>query len=73
MGSIPVHLHDKKRKMSYNTKEQIYQARSILEELDDNHSAMTVGFDNETYILTKEQIVTIARALYLADCEINNQ
>ena len=52
------------------TLTSISNARDIMESFDSS-SAMTVGFDNETYSLTKEQMIIIAEALFLADCEIS--
>jgi hypothetical protein len=51
------------------TQEAIANARDIMESFDPS-AAMTVGFDEESYSLTKEQMAIIAGALYLADCEI---
>ena len=54
------------------TAEQaISEARYIMESFDDS-AAMTIGFDKPTYELTAEQMVKIAGALYLADCEIED-
>ena len=49
--------------------QSISEARDIIESFDPS-GAMTVGFDEETYTLTGEQMSKIAAALYLADCEI---
>jgi hypothetical protein len=51
------------------TEQAINEARYIMESFDDS-AAMTIGFDKPTYTLTAEQMVKIAAALYLADCEI---
>jgi hypothetical protein len=48
----------------------IDEARDIMESFDPSGAA-TVGYDKETYTLTQEQMVKIAAALYLADCEIH--
>jgi hypothetical protein len=47
----------------------IDRAREIVESFDEG-GGMTIGFDNPTYTLTKEQMLAIAQALYLADCRI---
>ena len=47
----------------------IEEARLIMEDFDPS-PAMTIGYDKPTYELTSEQMYKIARALYLADCEI---
>ena len=47
----------------------IDKARLIMESFDES-GATTIGFDNPTYTLTREQMATIAGALYLADCRI---
>jgi hypothetical protein len=47
----------------------IDKARLIIESFDEG-GGMTIGFDKPTYELTKEQMLSIAYALYLADCEI---
>ena len=49
----------------------IANARDIIESFDPS-PAMTVGFDEESYSLTAEQMSIIAGALYLADCEIHD-
>lgn len=51
------------------TKEHIAQARDIMESFDTS-AAMTIGYEQDTYTLTAEQMITIAAALYLADCEL---
>jgi hypothetical protein len=51
------------------TETAISEARDIMESFDPS-SAMTVGFDSPTYIMTAEQMTKIAGALYLADCLI---
>ena len=53
------------------TQEAIANARDIIESFDPS-PAMTVGFDEESYSLTPEQMAIIAGALYLADCEIHD-
>ena len=54
------------------TIEAIDEARLIVESLDPS-GAMTIGFEeNETYNLTGKQLSEIAKALYLADCLIND-
>lgn len=59
----------------YNSNEKaqarkaVAEAREIMESFDEG-AAMTIGFDNQTYELTAEQMVKIAQALYLADCII---
>ena len=55
------------------TKTQIAmsQARLIMESFDAS-GALTIGYDQPTYTLTSEQMSTIAGALYLADCEIQD-
>ena len=54
------------------TIEAIDEARLIVESLDPS-GAMTIGFEeNETYNLTGKQLAEIAKALYLADCLIND-
>jgi len=55
------------------TKTQIAidQARLIMESFDAG-GALTVGYDQSTYTLTSNQMSTIAGALYLADCEIQD-
>ncbi len=51
-------------------QEALDEARLLMESFDDS-AAMTIGFDNDTYTLTKEQMLVIARALYLVDCELH--
>lgn len=51
------------------TKELIAKAREIMESFDQS-GAMTIGYDEESYTLTAEQMIIIAGALYLADCEL---
>lgn len=53
-------------------KEMIGNARDIIESFD-NSPAMTIGFDKESYSLTAEQMLTIAAALYAADCHIEDE
>lgn len=53
------------------TQEAISIARDIMESFDPS-PAMTIGFDEESYSLTAEQMSIIAGALYLADCEIHD-
>ena len=52
----------------------IDQARQIIDSLDDS-APETIGYDEATYrsphTLTREQIQTIASALYSADCAIH--
>ena len=50
-------------------QQSIDEARLIIESFDPS-GAMTVGFDEETYTLTAEQMAKLASALYLADCAI---
>jgi hypothetical protein len=52
-----------------NVQQSIDEARLIVESFDSN-GGMTVGFDEDAYTLTAEQMTKIAGALYLADCEI---
>ena len=47
----------------------INEAREIMEGFDD-HGGTLVFYNQESYILTQEQMTKIAGALYLADCEI---
>jgi hypothetical protein len=54
------------------TKDLIAKARDIMESFDQS-AAMTIGFDKESYILTAEQMLIIAAALYHADCNINEE
>ena len=53
------------------TQEAIANARDIMESFDPS-GAMTIGFDEESYSLTPQQMAIIAGALYLADCEIHD-
>jgi hypothetical protein len=55
-----------------NVQQSIDDARLIIESFDPG-GGMTVGFDEETYSLTAEQMTTISGALYLADCAIADQ
>jgi hypothetical protein len=64
-------INNRSRISIEKTLESISNARDIMESFDPSPS-MTVGFDNETYSLTKEQMTIIAGALYLADCEIHD-
>lgn len=50
-------------------QEAIDRAREIMESFDQG-GGMTIGFDEPTYTLTREQMLAVAAALYLADCEI---
>ena len=52
-----------------NVQQSIDEARLIIESFDPS-GAMTVGFDEEAYTLTAEQMAKLASALYLADCAI---
>ena len=54
------------------TQKAISEARDIMESFDPS-PAMTIGFDLPTYTLTAEQMIKIAGALYLADCEIGER
>ncbi len=54
------------------TKDFIAKAREIMENFDAS-PAMTIGYDEESYNLTPEQMFTIAAALYHADCEIEEE
>ena len=56
-------------KNNMTAQQSIDEAREIIESFDKS-GAMTLGFDEETYTLTGEQMIKIAAALYLADCEI---
>jgi hypothetical protein len=47
----------------------INEAREIMESFDD-HGGALVFYNQDSYILTQEQMTKIAGALYLADCEI---
>ena len=51
-------------------QELLSNAREILEEVGECCPAY-VSFERESYTLTCEQIKIIARALYLADCELD--
>lgn len=53
-------------------KEMIGNARALIESFDDT-PAMTIGFDKESYSLTGDQMLTIAAALYAADCHIEDE
>ena len=53
-------------KVENKTKEAVNEARDIMESFDPS-AAMTIGFDKETYELTAEQMIKIAKALYFAD------
>jgi hypothetical protein len=64
-------INNRSRISIEKTLKSISNARDIMESFDPS-PAMTVGFDNETYSLTKEQMTIIAGALYLADCEIHD-
>jgi len=55
-----------------NVQHSIDEARLIVESFDPG-GGMTVGFDEETYTLTADQMMKIARALYLADCAIEER
>ncbi len=57
--------------MTEKTLASISEARDIMESFDPG-AAMTIGYDKETYELTAEQMIKIAGALYLADCEISD-
>jgi hypothetical protein len=52
------------------TQLAIDQARDIIE-TKAGLAGMTIGFDEDQYTLTGNEMFKIARALYLADCEIN--
>jgi len=56
-----------------NLQETIDEARDIVESLDDNVASMTVGFNNPTYVLSKQELQKIAKALYLMDCKLNDE
>lgn len=59
--------------MITTTQQAIDEARFIMEEFDTTN-AMTIGFDEgEIYELTGEQMIKIARAIYLADLELNKE
>jgi len=49
------------------TEDSISEARDIIESFDPS-AAMTVGFDESEYTLTRDQMIKIAQAIYLADC-----
>jgi hypothetical protein len=49
----------------------IAEAQLIMEGFDPT-PAMTLEYDQPTYSLTSDQMTKIARALYLADCEIHD-
>ena len=49
------------------TEDSISEARDIIESFDPS-AAMTVGFDEPEYIVTRDQMIKIAQAIYLADC-----
>jgi hypothetical protein len=51
------------------TLNTIEQARDLLESFD-HTGAMTIGFDENEYTLTGDQMQLIASALYLAECKI---
>lgn len=55
--------------MKTEVLEIIGKARDILESKGEC-CPVYVGFERETYILTKEEIHIIAKALYLADTEL---
>lgn len=57
--------------VSTKSLQSIDEARFIMESFDKSGS-MTVGFDEESYTLSKEQMISIAGALYLAECDISN-
>jgi len=57
--------------MTEKTLASISEARDIMESFDPS-AAMTIGYDKKTYELTAEQMIKIAGALYLADCEISD-
>ena len=58
--------------MNKNSKliDLIGDARSIMEDFDPSGAA-TIGFDASSYQLTADQMLTIASALYLAECRIH--
>ena len=47
----------------------ITEAREILESVGET-CPVYVGFEKDQYVLTGQQLQKIARALYLADCEL---
>ena len=53
------------------TQQSIDEARDILESLGET-CPVYVSFDKETYNLTREQMIKIASALYLASCELES-
>lgn len=53
------------------TLESIANARDIMESFDPG-AAMTIGYDQESYTLSAEQMVTLAAALFHADCQLAN-
>lgn len=53
------------------TLESIANAREIMESFDPG-AAMTIGYDQESYTLSAEQMVTLAAALFHADCQLAN-
>jgi hypothetical protein len=55
--------------MESAAQKAINEAREIMESFDD-HGGTLVFYNQESYILTQEQMTKIAGALYLADCEI---
>jgi hypothetical protein len=55
--------------MKTEVLETIAKARGILEGKGECCPAY-VGFEKETYTLTKEEVHTISKALYLADTEL---
>jgi hypothetical protein len=55
--------------MESAAQKAINEARQIMESFDD-HGGTLVFYNQESYILTQEQMTKIAGALYLADCEI---
>lgn len=52
------------------TQQAIDEARDIMESLGET-CPVYVSFDEETYTLTREQMIKISCALYLADCELD--
>lgn len=57
------------RKSTNETLESITEAREILESIGET-CPVYVGFEKDQYVLTGQQLQKIARALYLADCEL---
>lgn len=51
------------------TIDAIAEAREILESVGEC-CPVYVGFEKSEYTLTRDQIQKIAKALYLADCEL---